>query len=116
MSNVCGSRFSISIIALNKYGGSLADLVSLEADAVPVQVNGAEPGVDLQRLGQQPRPHVPHVVPTYIQHLFTQRSKIQLQHTNQCRFYHPPIIFTRLDEGDNEEVSPTVQYITRTES
>ena len=44
-------------------------LVALQADIVPIQVDGPEPGVDLQSLGQQSGTHVPHAVPTDVQHL-----------------------------------------------
>ena len=44
-------------------------LVSLDGDAVPVEVDGAEPRVDLQGLRQQPGPHVPHPVTSNVQDL-----------------------------------------------
>ena len=44
---------------------------TLEADVVPVYDDLPEPGVDLQRLGQQPRPAVPHPVTADVQHLHT---------------------------------------------
>ena len=46
-------------------------LFTLEADVVPVYDDLPEPGVDLQRLGQQPRPAVPHPVTADVQHLLT---------------------------------------------
>ena len=47
---------------------------TLEADVVPVDDDLPEPGVDLQRLGQQPRPAVPHPVTADVQHLLTHTS------------------------------------------
>ena len=47
---------------------------TLEADVVPVYDDLPEPGVDLQRLGQQPRPAVPHPVTADVQHLLTHPS------------------------------------------
>ena len=44
-------------------------LFTLEADVVPVYDDLPEPGVDLQRLGQQPGAAVPHPVPAYVEHL-----------------------------------------------
>ena len=49
-------------------------LFTLEADVVPVYDDLPEPGVDLQRLGQQPRPAVPHPVTADVQHLLTHPS------------------------------------------
>ena len=44
-------------------------MFTLETDVVPVQDYLPEPGVDLQRLGQQPGAAVPHPVPAYVEHL-----------------------------------------------
>ena len=41
--------------------------VALKADPVAVQVDGLESGVDLQGLGQQPRPSVSHAVTGNVQ-------------------------------------------------
>ena len=49
-------------------------MFTLEADVVPVDDDLPEPGVDLQRLGQQPRPAVPHPVTADVQHLHTHTS------------------------------------------
>ena len=41
----------------------------LEPDAVPIEENSSQPGVDLKSFCKQTRTHVAHTVPTDVQHL-----------------------------------------------
>ena len=41
----------------------------LETDAVPIEENSSQPGVDLKSFCKQPSTHVAHTVPTDVQHL-----------------------------------------------
>ena len=64
----------VKVYVLNLMKNEEGGLFTLEADVVPVYDDLPEPGVDLQRLGQQPRPAVPHPVTADVQHLLTHPS------------------------------------------
>ena len=66
---------------------SICDVsVSLNRNSISIQIDGPEPGVDLQGLGQQPCPHVTHQVPGNVQSLKTLIGPQGVNHIVDLRF------------------------------